>query len=76
VIVNPRSPDLAAQVYRVEPFRHVGFGFWDNNWYAGHHLPGYSVVFRALASRAGLRAPRGRLLCAAVRAPVACRCEP
>lgn len=55
VLVDPRSPDLAAQVYRVDLFRHAGFAIWDNNWYAGHHLPGYSLVFPPLAALIGLR---------------------
>lgn len=55
VLVNPRSPDLAAQVYRVNLFRQAGFAIWDNNWYAGHHLPGYSLVFPPLAALVGLR---------------------
>jgi hypothetical protein len=56
LLVNPRSPDLAAQVYRVDLFRKAGFAIWDNNWYAGHHLPGYSLVFPPLAALVGLRA--------------------
>ncbi len=55
LVVNPRSPDLAAQVYRVDLFRRVGFSLWDNNWYGGHHLPGYSLVFPPLATLVGLR---------------------
>ena len=29
---------------------------WDGNWYAGHHLPGYSLLFPALGTAIGLRA--------------------
>ncbi|UTI63067.1 hypothetical protein NBH00_17080 [Paraconexibacter antarcticus] len=60
LLVDPRSPDLAAQVYRVDLFRHAGFAVWDNNWYAGHHLPGYSLTFPAMAALVGLR-PLGAL---------------
>jgi len=28
---------------------------WDNNWYAGHHVPGYSLLFEPLAAVVGLR---------------------
>src|SRR5580704_62322 len=51
----PRSPDLAAQAYRASLFEHSGFTVWDNNWYAGHHLPGYSLVFPWLALLLGMR---------------------
>ncbi len=51
----PRSPDLAAQVYRASLFESSGFTVWDNNWYAGHHLPGYSLVFPWLARLVGMR---------------------
>jgi hypothetical protein len=54
--VYPHTPDLAAQVYRVGLFRQLGFAVWDGNWYAGHHLPGYSLLFPALGSALGLRA--------------------
>jgi hypothetical protein len=55
VIVYPHTPDLGAQVYRVGLFAHNGFSVWDNRWYAGHHLPGYSLVFPALGALIGLR---------------------
>jgi hypothetical protein len=54
-IVEPRTPDLAAQVYRVGLFDHVGFAVWDEHWYGGHDLPGYSLLFPPLASLFGLR---------------------
>src|SRR5438270_12616525 len=41
LIAAPRTPDLAAQVYRVELFRQLGPALWDEHWYAGHDLPGY-----------------------------------
>ena len=55
LIVDPRTPDLAAQVYRVGLFEHLGFSVWDEHWYAGHYLPGYSLLFPPLASLLGLR---------------------
>jgi hypothetical protein len=55
LIVDPRTPDLAAQVYRVELFRQLGFTVWDDNWYAGHDLPGYSLLFPPLATLLGMR---------------------
>jgi hypothetical protein len=56
LIADPRTPDLAAQVYRVGLFRQVGFAVWDEHWYAGHHLPGYSLLFPPLAALLGMRA--------------------
>jgi hypothetical protein len=55
LLVDPRSPDLAAQSYRETLFARYGFTLWDDNWYAGHHLPGYSLVFPWLALALGMR---------------------
>ncbi len=56
LLLDPRTPDLAAQVYRAGLFEHLGFAVWDEHWYAGHALPGYSLLFPPLASLLGLRA--------------------
>lgn len=53
--VNPRTPDLAAQAYRVALFSQQGFAVWDSHWYAGHALPGYSLLYPPLASLLGMR---------------------
>src|SRR4051794_20598005 len=45
LIVNPPTPDLAAHEYRADLVRRTGIGIWEQGWYAGHHLPGYSVLF-------------------------------
>jgi hypothetical protein len=55
LIAGVRTPDLAAQSYRVGLFDREGFAIWDDNWYAGHHLPGYSVVFPPLGGLLGMR---------------------
>ncbi len=55
LLLSPRSPDLAAQAYRASLFESSGFTVWDNNWYAGHHMPGYSLVFPWLAWLVGMR---------------------
>jgi hypothetical protein len=52
VIVSPPSLDLAAHLFRAKLFSIEGFGLWDNYWYAGHHTPGYSVLFPPLAALA------------------------
>ncbi len=54
--VGPKTADLAAQVYRVGLFSREGFAVWDNAWFGGHHLPGYSVLFPPLGSLVGARA--------------------
>jgi hypothetical protein len=53
--VGPVTPDLAAQVHRSELFAAGGFAVWDNSWYDGHHLPGYSLTFPAVGSVIGVR---------------------
>jgi hypothetical protein len=55
LVLAPRSPDLAAQTYRATLFESSGLTLWDDNWYAGHHLPGYSLVFPWLALLVGMR---------------------
>jgi hypothetical protein len=55
LLADPRTPDLAAQVYRVDLYRQLGFVVWDEHWYAGHHIPGYSLLYPPLASLLGIR---------------------
>jgi hypothetical protein len=50
VSVSPPSLDLAAHLLRAKLFAAEGFGIWDNWWYAGHHVPGYSVLFPPIAA--------------------------
>jgi hypothetical protein len=49
LVVEPRTVDLAAGVYRARLFDHAGFTIWDGNWYGGHYTLGYSVLFPPLA---------------------------
>ncbi|HEX6745406.1 MAG TPA: hypothetical protein VF087_14360 [Solirubrobacteraceae bacterium] len=51
VVLRPPSADLAAQDYRAT----LGLALWDNGWYGGHHMPGYSVLFPPLAALLGPR---------------------
>jgi hypothetical protein len=51
LLVAPPSADLAAQEYRAE----LGLAVWNNGWFAGHHTPGYSVLFVPLADAFGVR---------------------
>ncbi len=44
LVLGPRSPDLAAHVFRSELFGREGFTIWTGQWYSGHHTPAYSVL--------------------------------
>jgi hypothetical protein len=55
LLLAPRTPDLAAATYRLELFRRAGFAIYDARWYAGHDMPGYSLLFGPLAWFVGLR---------------------
>jgi hypothetical protein len=55
LLLAPNSPDLAAQVYRSYLFAHFGMLVWDDNWYGGHHIPGYSLLYPPLAWLFGIR---------------------
>ncbi len=55
LLIDPPSADLAAQTYRAELFDREGLVLWDNAWYGGHHMPGYSVLFPPLAGWLGPR---------------------
>ncbi len=50
VIVSPSSLDLAAHLFRAQLFRVEGFGIWNNWWYSGHDIVGYSVLFPAASA--------------------------
>ena len=50
---QPPSGDLAAATYRANLFSRVGFTLWDNGWYGGHYLPGYSLLSPALGALLG-----------------------
>lgn len=55
LIASPPSGDLAAATYRAELFGRVGFTLWDDGWYGGHYLPGYSLLSPALGTLLGER---------------------
>ena len=44
LIVQPRSPDLAAHIFRAELFGREGLTIWNGQWYGGHHTPAYSLL--------------------------------
>lgn len=53
LIVDPRTSDLPAHLFRAELFDTDGFTIWSNQWYGGHHTPAYSVLFPPLAGLVG-----------------------
>jgi hypothetical protein len=53
LIWMPPSQDLAASTFRAELFSEHGFALWNNQWYSGHHLLSYSVLFPPLAAALG-----------------------
>ncbi len=55
LLLEPSSADLAAQTFRSDLFAAHGFLIWNNYWYAGHYLPGYSVLFPPLGAALGPR---------------------
>jgi MFS family permease len=50
VIISPSSVDLAAHLFRAEMFRQQGFAVWNNYWYSGNAVLGYSVLFPAVSA--------------------------
>jgi hypothetical protein len=59
VAVRPPSVDLAAQLFRCELFAAHGFLAWNNYWYGGHYLLGYSLLFPPLGAAVGASAVGG-----------------
>ncbi|MGO9902655.1 MAG: hypothetical protein ACLP0J_23880 [Solirubrobacteraceae bacterium] len=49
VLVAPPSADLADALLRTKLFGAAPFGLWNNWWYAGHAVAGYSVLFGVIA---------------------------
>jgi len=50
VIISPSSVDLAAHLFRAEMFKQQGFAVWNNYWYSGNAVLGYSVLFPAVSA--------------------------
>ncbi len=50
LIWAPPTADLAAQTFRADLFSQHGYLLWDNFWYSGHYLPGYSLLYPPLGA--------------------------
>jgi hypothetical protein len=59
IAIRPPSVDLAAALFRCELFASHGFLAWNNYWYGGHYLLGYSLLFPPLGAAVGASAAGG-----------------
>ena len=55
LIAAPETADMAAHTYRTWLWKQVGFATWNAQWYGGHHMAGYSLLYPPLAALAGTR---------------------
>lgn len=69
-----RGPDLPAQEFRTWVARSASMAVFNNQWYDGHSLLGYSVLFPPIAAALGARIT-GLLACTAITW-TACRLLP
>ena len=46
---------MAAHTYRTWLWNQVGFATWNAQWYGGHHMAGYSLLYPPLAALVGTR---------------------
>src|SRR5919197_2893477 len=51
--VRPASADMAAHAFRAWLFDTEGMTVWNAQWYGGHHVLGYSMLFAPLAAWPG-----------------------
>ena len=55
LIAAPETADMAAHTYRTWLWHQVGFATWNAQWYGGHHMAGYSLLYPPLAAVLGTR---------------------
>ncbi len=53
LLAQPATADMAAHSYRAWLFNHEGLTVWNAQWYGGHHVLGYSLLFAPLAAMFG-----------------------
>src|SRR4051794_16021963 len=53
LIAQPATADMAAHAYRAWLFQPEGLTVWNAQWYGGHHVLGYSLLFAPLAAAIG-----------------------
>src|SRR2546421_257767 len=54
LLAGVHGTDLPAQIYRTNVFRYDRALLWDGQWFGGHALAGYSVLFPPLAAVLGI----------------------
>ncbi len=52
LLAHPATADMAAHDYRTWLFQKEGLTVWNAQWYGGHHVLGYSLLFSPLAAQA------------------------
>ena len=55
LIWAPASQDLAGATFRADLFSAHGFLLWNDDWYSGHYLLSYSVLFPPVGALLGSR---------------------
>ncbi|HET8756270.1 MAG TPA: hypothetical protein VFM58_09675 [Solirubrobacteraceae bacterium] len=55
LIAAPMTADMAAHTFRTWLWSEMGFATWNAQWYGGHHMAGYSLLYPPLAALAGTR---------------------
>jgi len=55
LIASPETADMAAHTYRTWLWQQTGFATWNAQWYGGHHMAGYSLLYPPLAALVGTR---------------------
>ncbi|GAA4960258.1 hypothetical protein GCM10023205_24350 [Yinghuangia aomiensis] len=53
ILLDLSGPDWPAAIFRTRLVREHGAVLWNNQWYGGHLLPGYSVLTPVLSSGIG-----------------------
>jgi hypothetical protein len=53
IVTGVNGPDWPAQYFRTWLVRDHGTVVWNNQWYGGHLLPGYSILSPLIASKIG-----------------------
>ena len=53
LVIQPATADMAAHAFRAWLFDTEGMTVWNAQWYGGHHVLGYSMLFAPLAAWPG-----------------------
>lgn len=53
LVWQPQTLDLSAQTFRADLWERDGFVIWNPNWYGGHTIPGYSLLYPPLGAWLG-----------------------